>query len=245
MRAILFDFGGTLDFPRHWLDRFVDHYRAAGVDISRVELDPAFRAATRSAYTAGTKLQEYGLSALVDFLIGLQFETLRQGSAACRYFPELMRSGSIVRELTARIRDGFVAESARGFACSRPLLASLAERFKIAVVSNFYGNLECVLSEAGLASSVRVVTDSSQVGFYKPDIRIFATALANLGVAPRQAVMVGDSIDKDCAPAHAMGLATVWLRHREFRARAVRAVDPVDFTIDRLEELNNLTWLKD
>jgi putative hydrolase of the HAD superfamily len=156
-----------------------------------------------------------------------------------------MRSDSIVRELTARIRGGFVAESAQGFAYSRPLLASLAERFKIAVVSNFYGNLGRVLSEARLASSVQVVTDSSQVGFYKPDARIFATTLANLGVAPHQALMVGDSIDKDCAPAHAMGLTTVWLRHREFQARSAGAMDPIDFTIDRLEELNNLTWLKD
>jgi hypothetical protein len=38
--ALLFDFGGTLDGPAHWLDRFLASYRNAGIDISRADLDP-------------------------------------------------------------------------------------------------------------------------------------------------------------------------------------------------------------
>ncbi len=244
MRAILFDFGGTLDFPQHWLDRFVTHYRAAGIDIERADLDPAFCAATRKAYAAKAALSEYGLAALIGYLVGVQFERLLdRGPVGPRNVLKAAASSGIIGELSARIRDSFVAESARGFAISRPLLASLARRFKTAVVSNFYGNLDRILAEAGLARSVHVVADSSRIGFYKPDPRIFAAALANLGIHPHDAVMVGDSIEKDCAPARAMGMATIWLRHREFLGREVRAADPVDFTIDSLEELKDFAWL--
>jgi HAD superfamily hydrolase (TIGR01509 family) len=243
MRAILFDFGGTLDFPQHWLDRFVTHYRAAGIDIDRPQLDPAFSVATCKAYNAGRALYEFGLSALVEFLITLQLDSLRQTVVTPHKLYDFARSRSSVSELTRRIRDGFVAESAEGLAQSRRVLESLSSRFKLAVVSNFYGNLARVISDAGFASFIQVVTDSGRVGFYKPDTRIFAAALADLGVSASEAMMVGDSIGKDCVPAQAMGLTTVWLRHREFQTRDVPG--NVDFTIDRLEELNNLKWLND
>jgi FMN phosphatase YigB (HAD superfamily) len=244
MRAILFDFGGTLDFPRHWLDRFVAHYQASGIAIERTELDRAFRIATQQAYACSATLQNYSLSQLVDFLVELQLEDLlKYGPGASRRPLAEPCSDHRLIALKMQIRDSFVAESLVGFDISRPLLASLARRFKIAVVSNFYGNLDRIIAEADLAPAVTVTADSGLLGFYKPDPRIFAAALAQLGVHPHDAMMVGDSISKDCEPARAMGMTTVWLRHREFNGREAAASDPVDFTIDSLEELKDFEWL--
>ena len=246
MRAILFDFGGTLDFPRHWLDRFVTHYQAAGINVERAELDSAFSTATRKAYARSAMLRDYSLLQLVGFLVELQFENpdVRDAAAMRRLRAEASFRGTI-EELKMQIRDSFVAESAVGFAISRPLLGLLAKRLKIAVVSNFYGNLDRVLAEADLARSVTVIADSGRLGFYKPDPRIFAASLAQLGVHPQDTVMVGDSIRKDCAPARALGMTAVWLRHREFSGREAVPSDPVDFTIDSLEELKDFGWLAD
>jgi HAD superfamily hydrolase (TIGR01509 family) len=244
MRAILFDFGGTLDFPRHWLDRFVAHYQAAGIDIERTELECAFSAATQKAYACGPRLRDYSLSQLVGFLIDLQFDHLSvRGAAALHRMLAEVSTGNSINELKTQIRDSFIAESAVGFALSRPLLASLARHLKIGVVSNFYGNLDRVIGEAGFAHSIRTIADSARLGFYKPDPRIFAASLAQLHVHPRDAVMVGDSISKDCAPARQMGMATVWLRHREFKRPEAVSSDPVDFTIHSLEELKDFGWL--
>jgi FMN phosphatase YigB (HAD superfamily) len=244
MRAILFDFGGTLDFPRHWLDRFVTHYRAAGVDIERDELDGAFRIATQKAYNCSAQLQNCSLSLLVDFLLELQFQNLASHAASQqRHFLAKASSRGGLSELKMQIRDSFVAESELGFALSRPLLASLARRFEIAIVSNFYGNLKRVIAEAGLARSVAVTADSGLLGLYKPDPRIFEAALAQLRAHPHDSVMVGDSIAKDCAPARAMGMTTVWLRHREFPGPDAASSDAVDFTIDSLEELKDCPWM--
>jgi putative hydrolase of the HAD superfamily len=244
MRAILFDFGGTLDFPRHWLDRFLGHYRAAGIGIERQELDAAFSAATQKAYACGAMARRYDLSQLIDFLVELQFESLRRSGDGALRLPlaEPSHNGSIMK-LKAQIRDSFVAESLVGFAISRPILASLARYLKIGVVSNFYGNLDLVLAQADLAQAVTATADSGLIGFHKPDPRIFAACLEQLGVRPHEAVMVGDSIGKDCAPARAMGMATVWLRHRESNRRDAAPSDPVDFTIDSLAELKDFRWL--
>jgi len=174
IRAILFDFGGTLDFPRQWLDRFVAHYQTAGINLGRREFDSAFSAATRKAYSCSAILRECSLSQLVGFLVELQFEHV--GAPLLSGFEPARRPN--VEELKRQIRDSFVAESQAGFAISRPLLASLAQRVKIAVVSNFYGNLDHILAEANLARSVAVVADSGRLGFRKPDPRIFTATLA-------------------------------------------------------------------
>jgi putative hydrolase of the HAD superfamily len=238
-RAILFDFGGTLDFPRHWLDRFVKHYLAAGINLTRGQFAPAFDTATRKAYGDYPLLNQFGLSDLVGYLVGEQLRNLPElRSAACG-----IDSGHL-SQTTAAIRNSFVAESAHGFAVSRPLIAHLSGRFKIGVVSNFYGNLASVLKEAGMADSVQVIADSSRLTLWKPDPAIFVEALAELGVQADETLMVGDSIGKDCVPARALGMTTVWLRHQEFIETRMEASDGVNFTIDSLEELYGIKWLK-
>ena len=244
MRAILFDFGGTLDSPRHWLDRFVTHYCAAGIDITRNELNRAFSIATQQAYARSARLRDYTLLQLVGFLVDLQFESLRAlGAVSPDRFSDKMSPGRGFKELKEQICQLFVAESAAGLAASRPLLMSFARRLKVGVVSNFYGNLERILADADLAQSITAIADSGRLGCSKPDPRIFAASLEQLGVHSRETVMVGDSIVKDCAPARAMGMATVWLRHCDVGGCTVAPGDPVDFTIDRLEELKDFEWL--
>lgn len=240
MRAILFDFGGTLDFPRHWLDRFLAHYRAAGADLERTAFDRAFTLATQKAYASSAALRNYSLSQLVGFLVELQFENLGQGSAWRHSLTEATSTQG-TNGLVQRVRDSFVSESAVGFATARPLLASLAGILKIAVVSNFYGNLHRVIAEAGFLPSVTAIADSGLLGFYKPDPRIFTSALSKLAVKPQDAVMVGDSIAKDCAPAKEIGMKTVWLRHHGLDGR-VAPSETVDLTIDSLEELKDFRW---
>lgn len=240
MRAVLFDFGGTLDYPRHWLDRFVAHYHAAGLSITRRELDPAFDAATHAAYRSADALRNCGMTELLAFLVTRQLEFLRDGEIAgtARIAREL-GSEAIRREFVRRIGDAFVAESREGLAYSRAVLAALGPRLKLGVVSNFYGNLERILRDAGLLALFAAVADSGQLGIYKPDPAIYRAALAMLGVAASDAIMVGDSLTKDCAPAHGLGMRTVWLRHQGARPADDQARCHADFTIRRLEEFND------
>lgn len=52
---------------------------------------------------------------------------------------------------------------------------------------------------------------SGELGAWKPEAEAFRRALAPLGVAPQNALMVGDSLDFDLEPAKALGMQTAWV----------------------------------
>ena len=240
MRAVLFDFGGTLDCPRHWLDRFLTHYQAAGLKLGRTELAPAFEAATHTAYGATASLLNYNLRQLIPYLVGLQLTFLGAEEKTKR--PDLskaLRSPSAIDRVQRWISEGFIGETEAGLARSRQVVAPMAENLSIGVVSNFYGNLKWVLADAGFDGMISAIADSGRLGIYKPEAGIFEAALAMIGVRAAEAMMVGDSLEKDCAPARRLGMRTVWLRHREARAPGDLA-GVADFTITALAELKEL-----
>jgi putative hydrolase of the HAD superfamily len=84
----------------------------------------------------------------------------------------------------------------------------------LGIISNFEPWLEDLLVSLDLAAyfSVRVV--SGLEGVEKPDPAIFRLALARAGVAPAEAVYVGDVPDFDVEPAAAVGMFPVLVDRR-------------------------------
>ena len=68
---------------------------------------------------------------------------------------------------------------------------------KTAVVSNIAFDIRPAFAAIGAADHVDEFVLSFEVGAVKPDAAIFETALARLGVAPADALMVGDSEEAD------------------------------------------------
>jgi FMN phosphatase YigB (HAD superfamily) len=150
--------------------------RASGLSLSRDDFDSAYAYATRRAYNDSELLREYGLARLVDYLVRAQFEwLLENGPFELRRM--LDRSGVRKSQIAEQISRGFVGESVRGLERGREVLRALKSHFSIGVVSNFYGNLDRVLAEAGIAGLLVAVADSTRLGFFKPDVRIFEEAL--------------------------------------------------------------------
>ena len=82
---------------------------------------------------------------------------------------------------------------------------------KTILVSNFYGNVNAVLSQFGLDDSFSQVIESAVVGVRKPDPEIWRMGLRAIGVSdPSKALVIGDSYDKDIIPAHEIGCDTLW-----------------------------------
>ncbi len=87
----------------------------------------------------------------------------------------------------------------------------------LAVVSN---GLACVqnprLRESGLLPCFKAVLVSEEVGFVKPDPRIFLEAARRCGVTdPARVLVVGDSPTSDLAGGAAAGFDTCWYRHED------------------------------
>ncbi len=250
--AILFDFGGTLDCPSHWLDRFLKHYRAAGFDITREELDPAFDFATKAGYAAGKSMERFKLGDLVRFLVGNQFEYLR-GEGPDRFRESLSKMDSRERfKIVERVRESFLKETIAGLAHSKEILGRLKPHFKLGVISNWYGNLDAIIAEAGMSRLFDSITDSTRVRAFKPDVAIFQAALKTLGTTAHQTAMVGDSMSKDLAPAHRIGMRTVFLRsigheHEPATSTAQSSNGTgsnfvPDYSIDSIDEILTLQW---
>ncbi len=81
----------------------------------------------------------------------------------------------------------------------------------LAVVSNWDERLPRVLDALGLAGRFQAVVVSAEIGVEKPHQGIFEAALQRLGVAPEQAVHIGDSAREDVEGARAAGLRALLL----------------------------------
>jgi putative hydrolase of the HAD superfamily len=89
-----------------------------------------------------------------------------------------------------------------------PALAALRDH-RLLVVSNWDCSLADWLGPAGLLEHVDAVVTSAEVGVAKPGRAIFERALELAGVAPGDAVHVGDSLENDVAGARAAGIRPV------------------------------------
>ena len=107
--------------------------------------------------------------------------------------------------------ERFHAESRRIVDRNRALLERLGREHRLAVVSNFTGNLERCLDELGLLHFFGAITDSAVVGRSKPSPELFVDTLRRLGVPPERAWMVGDNFEADIRPALTLGLRACWL----------------------------------
>jgi len=184
----------------------------------------------------------FGMTDLVRFLVGHQFEYLRKsGPDALR--TTLDDSGAAGRHrFVEAVTNSFVRETSAGLAHSREVVGPLKNRFKMGIVSNFYGNLDRVLVECRLDKLISAVADSSKIGVFKPELGIFNDAIRQLRIAPGQIAMIGDSLAKDCAPAHRLGMSSVWLCDEGARESAKDWARDADRTIQSIDELAELEW---
>lgn len=191
--ALLFDFGGTLDSDGvSWKERFRRIWSEEAGPVEPARFDRAFYDADDAL--VGNLPPDLSLAATVERLAGGLAQRLGGEETAAR-----------------RVGSRFTQEAFWALAQSASLLASLAPRYRLGVVSNFYGNLVAVCREAGLAPYLAAAVDSAVVGAAKPDPRIFEEALRQIAAAPEDTCVIGDSPARDMTGARRMGMRHVLL----------------------------------
>ena len=190
--AVLFDVDFTLVKPGP--DLGPEGYQALGRRFG-LELEPALYAEARAAAVA-----------------------------AVERHPELDHDEEVWVLFTERIVRGMGGDSDRAYECAvemtrawehaenfelyedtLPVLSTLREHgLKIALVSNTGRDLAAFVAHHAL--DVDAAVGSGSHGKTKPHPTIFMSALDQLGVAPNEAAMVGDSPEDDIVGARALGM---------------------------------------
>jgi putative hydrolase of the HAD superfamily len=206
LRAALFDAAGTLVATARPVGKaYAELARAHGVRLPAERLDDAFR-----------RILAQAPPMVFPDASAEQVPALERG-----WWRGVVRSTFLAADGTARFDDfeAFYARVWDHYAApaawrARPgaheaLQGLRARSLATGVVSNFDGRLPGILAGLGLAPLLDVVVLPGEARAAKPDPRIFALALARLGVAPADAVYVGDDPERDLAAARSAGLATV------------------------------------
>ena len=117
-----------------------------------------------------------------------------------------------------------------------PSLQRLRQCVLVGSVTNGVADLQTI----GLAHHFQASVSAPRFGRAKPDPAIFHAACTALGVAPQEAVYVGDDLLLDVQGAQRAGLRGVWMNRTASRRHLEVGVQP-DATVANFDEL--IAWL--
>lgn len=228
MKAVIFDYGGTLDTNGvHWSEKFRDVFTSLGIIIPDIEFSLSYSYAVKEMDRFVDKT--YSLYQTVHKQIFLQLSYLQENQLLT--FDNLEKSANDA----AQICHQDVLKTIKTFT---PLLESLCKKYLLGLVSNYHGNLSGICKELELDRYFKVMIDSSIVNIYKPDPRIFKLAIEQVNVTPEETWVIGDSYDRDIEPAKSLGCRTIWLKGRSWKM--VEENGMADFVVGSLEEVGNI-----
>lgn len=193
----------------------------------------------------GAALSEARLQGIVEALLDRMLadargkERYESFGTVASYLAGLPETRGVSPEDVERIEQVIAAhEVGRVPPAHASTLRSLRESHPLGLVSNVWSRrdvFERELRRAGVLDLFDARIWSSDHGCIKPAPRLFHEALARLGVAPGDAVYVGDHPMRDVAGAKAIGMGAVWVRNAD---RPLGASDPrPDLVIEDIVEL--------
>lgn len=260
VKGIIFDYGGTLDTRGdHWSEVLWQAYLRAGTGVEDGKVLNQGRQVDKQTFRKAYVYGERALAAnpivlptfsFKDVLKAKIYEQLRflsrrpllhtgkddaeqQESAAF----SLTLSDEEWQTLALRIAGYANEETNQVLAENRQVLEKLREAgFPMVLVSNFYGNINRVLEDAGIRGYFREIVESAVVGIRKPDPGIFALGVEALALPASEVLVVGDTFGKDIVPSHSLGCRTLWLKGLQWEDKPVD-LSLCDGIIHRLDEL--------
>lgn len=205
IKAVIFDYGGTLDTnARHWAHVLWEGFRHASVPVSEAQFREAYVHAERALAKTPVILPEDNFHVLL--LKKVDIETAYLVNSKAWTVEEDVRKDHV-----ERIADYCYRYVLHILESSRKVLDTLQPKYKLVLVSNFYGNIETILKDFRLEYFEQIV-ESAVVGVRKPDPAIYRLGVEATGYPAGQVAVIGDSYTKDIIPAKTVGCKAVWLK---------------------------------
>lgn len=206
LEAVIFDMDGTL-IEHTWK---AEQLTQALYDKFAPELEPI----SKEIF-----FEEY-FSRSVD-LWYMMVDGVIDGDIAQLYgYRNTLRSLNLDDTLAYQMKNAWhelVLEEAQPFADTYTVLETIRPHFKTAIITNGFNSLQqAKLQKYRLCDYVDACFISEQVGFHKPDTRIFYHALKHFeNISPQAALYVGDSPESDIKGATTAGFHAVLITKRE------------------------------
>jgi len=205
IRAVFFDFAGTLFSDRALRDVHLAQLRfvadTVGADASDDELRTAYRAGMGVAYRAIATRPSY----LHRELFGAAFAAMAESLGG-------HLDGAQVADVVDRQYQATIDHAALRPDCLETLLALRAGGRHVQVVSNIdVEQIDGLVERLELAPALDAWTSSEEAGSCKPDPLIYALALSKAGCAADEVLFVGDSPAHDVDGPKAAGMHTALL----------------------------------
>lgn len=117
------------------------------------------------------------------------------------------------------------------------LLRYLRSKHRVCILSNGFGDVQYdKIRLTGLDAYIDEVILSEDVGYNKPNPRIFEIALERMGVTIEQAMMIGDSWSSDIRGAAAVGMDSIWYNRYALAMPTEEGVKPLHI-VEHLEDI--------
>lgn len=204
IKGIIFDYGGTLDTnSRHWSEVLWSKYEEYHVPVGKADFREAYVYGERTLARIPLVKPEDNFHDVLCIKTKLQMEYLiEQG--------KLEQTDAM--EYAVKIADSCYQYVLSVLEKTHPVVQSLSRKYKLVLVSNFYGNIRSVLKDFELDDFFSDVIESSVVGVRKPDPAIYRLGVEVLKLPAENVLVVGDSFSKDMVPAKTVGCKVAWLK---------------------------------
>ena len=234
--TLLFDYGGTLDTSAcHWFYVFQNAYSAIATKcIEERNLREAYVMGERALAKQRIVMSNDTFYDMLVKKVSIQVKHLEE-VLNLMHFSTTEERSAFIKQI-ASFCDDFARQHATQ---SANVLAVLKQKYKLIMVSNFYGNLHAVLQTYGLANYFDNVIESSVVGVRKPDPAIWQLGVEAAHCDANSCVAIGDSYNKDIVPASSIGCQTVWFKGREWEEKSFDETLPTQI-IERFEDILKL-----
>ena len=118
------------------------------------------------------------------------------------------------------------------------LVALIDKGYKLGIIANQKNGTTERLESWGLRQYFDVIVASAEIGYAKPDKKIFEKAFELAKCTAEESVMVGDRLDNDIIPAKAIGMKTVWVKNGLAQYQSAELGEGVaDYQIGSLSDL--------
>ena len=236
IRAVLFDFGGTLMYgQRNWVsvfgkadDKLTEYLRANGLDVHPHTFSLEFR---RNLDTYFKQREKDLMETTYTFVLRELLKDKGYDAVTNDIIQNALKALFSITQENWKLEEDAI-----------PTLKELKEKgYNLGIVSNAGDDqdVQQLARNFGITDYFDFILTSAACSYRKPHPRIYEIALSNWYYHPQEAVMVGDNLFADIHGAQKADIYGIWISRRADHSMKIPESVQPNASISSLSELSS------